>query len=377
MHNDSSATPPSESPRKPQTNLFLQQAEACAHLGSPMYADLLERAAGDLGAGGVTAGVLAGHEADTGPSALALRLAGSVHRLVLERRAGALAAFYPSVGGTWEPEGGWAAFRAVLAEQPDAVREWLDRPPQTNEVGRATALMGGLFRLGETYRLPVRLCEIGSSGGLNLLADRFGYVDPATGATVGDADSPVVLDPAWRGEPLVPWPDLEVVERAGSDLDPIDAATTEGRLALTAYVWPDQRARLERLRGALELAQRHPVAVERAGAADFVERLELRPGRTTVLWHSVMWQYLAGAEQDRVRARIDELGAAATHDAPFAHLLLEPTRRTPEAEHEFLVVLETWPAGESRVLGTSAPHGLPTTWEQTTGLRQGGRARVE
>lgn len=346
-----------------QAELARWQAEACRRLGSPMYGDLLDRVADDLLAGGPSADVLAGHEDDTGPSALALRLTGSVHRLVLERRAGGLATFYPSVGGAWEPEGGWAAFRGLLVDQPDAVREWLDRPPQTNEVGRASALMGGLLRLGETHRLPVRLFEIGSSGGLNLLADRFRYVDPDGGATHGEVDSPVVLDPAWRGAQLTPWPGLRVVERRGSDVAPIDVTTTEGRLAVTAYVWPDQAARLERLRGALDLAQRHPVAVERASAAGFVDGIEPRGGATTVLWHSVMWQYLDRAEQDHVQARIETLGAAASDDAPFAHLFLEPTRRTPEAEHEFLVVLETWPTGERRVLGTGVGHGLPTTWE--------------
>jgi hypothetical protein len=346
-----------------QAELTRWQAEACRRLGSPMYGDLLDRVADDLDGGGPAADVLAGHEDDSGPSALALRLAGSVHRLVLERRAGRLATFYPSVGGTWEPEAGWAAFRALLAEQPAAVREWLDQPPQTNEVGRASALMGGLLRLPRELRLPVRLLEIGSSGGLNLLADRFRYVEPATGAVHGDPASPVVLDPAWRGEPLAPWPDLTVVERRGSDVSPVDVATPEGRLTLTAYVWPDQTARHERLRGALQLAERHPVTVERAGAGDFLERVDLRAGTTTVLWHSVMWQYLDPAEQDRVRARIDRLGAASSGDAPFAHLFLEPTRRTPEAEHEFLVVLETWPSGERRVLGTSVGHGLPSTWE--------------
>jgi hypothetical protein len=331
-----------------------------------MYADLLDRLADDLddrGADSITSRVLAGHEDDSGPSALALRLAGSVHRLVLERRAGELAAYYPSVGGTWDPDAGWAAFRDLLVAQPDAVREWLDRPPQTNEVGRAAALVGGLLRLGETHRLPVRLFEIGSSGGLILLADRFRYVDANGAATYGDPDSPVVLDPAWVGRPLEPWPDLAFVERLGSDVGPIDATSPEGRLALTAYVWPDQRARLERLRGALDLAQRHPVTVQRVGAADFIERLEVRPGTVTVLWHSVMWQYIGADEQARARAAIDALGGTATDEAPFAHLFLEPTRRTPESRHEFLVVLETWPGGEQRVLGPAAPHGLPTTME--------------
>ncbi len=80
--------------------------------------------------------MLAGHEDAPGPSALALRLAGSVHRLVLERRAGALATYYPSVGGTWEPEGCWAAFRALLADEPDAVAR-VARPAAADQRGRA------------------------------------------------------------------------------------------------------------------------------------------------------------------------------------------------------------------------------------------------
>lgn len=339
---------------------FRTQAEACEQLGSPMYAGLLDRLADDVERGGVTSAVLAGHEDDSGPSALALRLLGSVHRLVLERRASDLAVFYPSVGGTWDLDGGGAAFERLLAEQPDAVREWLDRPPQTNEVGRAAALTGGLLQLER--RLPVRLFEIGSSGGLNLLADRFAYVDDS-GASFGDPASAVRLDDAWRGRQLTPWPDLEIVERVGSDVMPVDVSTTEGRLTLTAYVWPDQTVRHERLRAALALAQRLPFEVRRQDAASFVEDLELRDGTTTVLWHSVMWQYVDRAEQDKLSARVEALGAAATEAAPFAHLALEPTRRTPESDHEFLVAVTEWPAGERRILGKAHPHGVPVTWE--------------
>ncbi len=336
------------------------QAAACGRLGSPMYADLLGRVADDVAAGGAASAVLRGHEDAPGPSAVALRLAGSVHRLVLERRAGALAAYYPSVGGTWEPDGCWTAFRALLESEPDAVREWLDRPPQTNEVGRAAALMGGLLALGSSQ--PLRLREIGSSAGLNLLADRFRYVGD-DGLSAGPEDSPVLLDPAWtgRGLPRESWP--EVVECVGSDLMPVDACTTDGRLVLTAYVWPDQTHRHERLRGALRLAQETPPQVHRQSAGTFVDGIELAAGTTTVLWHSVMWQYLDAAEQSQISARIAELGAEATPDRGFAHLVLEPLRREPESDHEFLVVLQSWPTGERRVLGSAPGHGVPTHWE--------------
>ncbi len=346
---------------------FATQAAACRALGSPMYGDLLDRAAADADTGGPVAEVLAGHEDDPGPSALALRLLGSVHRLVLERRAGSLATFYPSVGGSWEEEGGWTAFRRLLVEQPGAVREWLDRAPQTNEVGRAAALYGGLLQVDRG--LPVRLHEIGSSGGLNLLADRFGYVDEAGrrfGAELGSGPhrtSDVVLDPAWGGRRLDPWPALRVLERVGSDLHPVDTSTTEGRLVLTAYVWPDQRRRLERLRAALRLAAGDPPDVRRQDARSFVGSLELAEGTTTVLWHSVMWQYLPAADREAVAERVDVLGGQATARRRLVHLRAEPARRAEGGDYEFLVQLRSWPDGDERVLGTMAAHGTPVRWE--------------
>jgi len=103
------------------------------------------------------------------------------------------------------------------------------------------------------------------------------------------------------------------------------------------------------------------------------------PGTTTVLWHSVMWQYMSPADREAVSIRIDGLGASATEAAPFAHLFMEPARRSPEpgpknrstspfrypspGSPEFLVVLQMWPDGDWWVLGRSTPHGLPTTWE--------------
>ncbi|MGZ4631480.1 MAG: DUF2332 domain-containing protein, partial [Actinomycetes bacterium] len=263
---------------------------------------------------------------------------------------------------TYESDGAWDAFAALLADRPDDVRLWLDSPPQTNEVGRAGCLMGGLLTLGERHPLPVRLFEIGSSGGLNLRADRYAYTDQH-GTVFGDPDSPVRL--SWDGEPRRPWPGLRVVERLGSDVMPVDVASTGGRLTLTAYVWADQTERHERLRGAFAVAERVPAEVRRQDAASFVEGLELADGHLTVLFHSVMWQYLTKADQQAVTARLDALGAAATPERPFAHLRLEPMRRTPDAEHEFLCAVTVWPGGEREIIADVAGHGVPTTWLQT------------
>jgi hypothetical protein len=339
-----------------------RQAAACRELGSPLYAGLLERAADDLLADGPVAAVLAGYLDAPWRSALALRMLGGVHALVLTGQAPELAAFYPSAGGTADPgpDGAraWAALRQVLAEQRDTVRGWLARPPQTNEVGRAAALLGGLRHIGAEARLPVRLVEIGASAGLNLRADRFHVAGEA--GHYGDPSSPVVLTGAWQGTPPPAGP-VEVAERTGADRSPIDPTTDAGRLALAAYVWPDQRDRMDRLRGALAVAAEVPADLRQELASDTLDRIRLAEGSWTVLWHSIVRQYLDDGQRAAVTSGISALGGMATASARFAWLCLEPHRRTSNGE--CLVTLTTWPGGTPRVLGTAPPHGLPVIWQ--------------
>ena len=133
---------------------------------------------------------------------------------------------------------------------------------------------------------------------------------------------------------------------------------------MTSYVWADQVARFERLRGALEVAQRMPVRVDRANAGEWLEReLAPRPGVTTVVWHSVVWQYLDDAERARVSGVLASVGAAATGDAPVAHLSLEPGGKLYTDKYAFAVTLRIWPhAPEPRVVATAGGHGPPVVW---------------
>ena len=277
---------------------------ACQHLGSPLYAGLLGHAADDLLAGGPVADVLDGHLTDPWRSALGLRMLGGVHALVLTGQAGELAAFYPSAGGTADPGPGggraWAALRQVLAGQRDAVRAWLSRPPQTNEVGRAAALLGGLRHIAAEAALPVRLVEVGASAGLNLRADRFCVQGDA--GCYGDPSSPVVLAGGWQGQPPPAAP-VQVAERTGGDRAPIDPVTPEGRLTLTAYVWPDQADRMARLRGALAVAAQLAADLRREAASDTLRRTVLADGTWTVLWHSIVRQYLDDAQRAAMAGR--------------------------------------------------------------------------
>jgi len=149
-----------------------------------------------------------------------------------------------------------------------------------------------------------------------------------------------------------------VVSRTGGDLMPIDPVSADGRLRLAAYVWPDQVARLSRLRGALDLAAEVPAELRREPASATISAISLQSGTWTVLWHSIMYQYLDQAESAAIAARVAELGSAATDSARFAHVSLELVKGTPDTPVEVV----TWPGGKRRRLGTAPPHGLPVTW---------------
>jgi hypothetical protein len=103
--------------------------------------------------------------------------------------------------------------------------------------------------------------------------------------------------------------------------------------------------------------------VERLPASDFLARelAEPVPGVTTVIWHSVVRQYLDPHERSVVQHLITEAGARATDDAPLAHLSLEP-ERVGDGHFRFVVELTTWPGGDRSLLAECKGHGPPVVW---------------
>lgn len=331
------------------------QATACAGLGSPLYAAVLGVLAGDYDRQGVTWRLLADRPERPVHDALPLRVLGAVHRIVLRGDAPALAARYPSAGGDGRPVDATALLGTV--EQFEAeIATQLSTPVQTNEVGRSAALAVGFADLARRWRLPLNLLELGASAGLNLNWDRYWY-DTGT-STLGDPASPVRFEPT--SEPQV-WdrdapPDLRggvaVAGREGCDAAPLDATDPADRARLLSFVWPDQRSRFERLRNALAIAADHPPDVTRADAGEWLtHRLASpRPG-ATVVYHSIVWQYLSEDTRRTLRVALRAAGVAASEQQPLAWLRMEPAGQVADLR------VTTWPGGEERRLATVGYHG--------------------
>lgn len=338
---------------------FRRHADALVRSGrSPLYVRLMRSAAEDIDRGGQVARLFDGVPAPPG-SVPQLRLMAALHYLVLSGQAPALAGFYPSAGGTGQVDGAWPVAAAVIAEHFDQVRARLHRTVQTNEPGRSAVLFAGLLWLTNRHRRPIRLLEVGASAGLNLLADRYSYV--TGGRELGDPSSPLRFVDPWMPPPPIDLADaaarLEIVARAGCDPAPLDPSRPGDQLTLLSYIWPDEPHRIDRMRAALSVAARAPapVAAQR-GSVWLPDVLRAPRGRAlTVVWHSVMRQYVEAGEWTAIeRALADAAGSM-----PLVRLSMEPA---VDGNAPMQLTVHDPAGGHETRLASCDDHGLPIRW---------------
>ncbi len=334
---------------------FAEQAGWCRARGTPLTASVCNQLAERPWPEGEVVRRMRDWPGDPRPSgdAVPLRLCGGFHAGVRTGTLPALAACYPPNAF---PDAERLAAAIDEAMVSPGLAEWLDRPPQTNEVGRANALFAGLLVFADRFPLPVALFELGASAGLNLRMDRFGY--DLGGLRTGDLSSPLQLKPGWQGPPP-PEARIEVIGRHGVDLTPLDPLSDGDRLL--AFVWADQAQRIGQLGAALKVARAVPVTLDAGDAAEWIEARLAEPqpeGSSRLVYHSIAFQYFPTASQQRVAAAIERAGERATEKAPIGWLRFE---RTPD-EQEPTLRLKCWPGGEDRLVATCHPHGATINW---------------
>ena len=341
---------------------FAKQAGFCRFSGSPLTAQVCEAAVLALGADSATGRAIIAWPGEPFADALMMRLTGGCNALVRSGDAPELAALYPPAALP-HVDALAAALRAVLADPVrDALLcEWLAGPPQTNEVARSGVLMPGLMAIAAATGLPLRLFELGTSAGLNLNLDRFGY--RLGGVAVGDAASPVQFVPDWDGPPPAAAK-VTIAVRRGVDINPLDVADDAVRARLLAYVWPDQRERVARAAAAIALARAMPPPIDRGDAADWVKgRVAPVAGSVAVVFHSIAFQYFPGAAQARIAARMAAIGAAATADAPVAWLRYEMDDASQADLPTLRLTLWRGAVPAESLLARAHPHGAFVKWQ--------------
>ena len=332
------------------------QADACLALGSPFTARLLTLIADRLRPGTPVAEALLNWPSERlQPDAVALRLAGALHHLVLTGDARVLTRLYASPESVADAQL-WHALDAALRIKSAPILDTLALAPQTNEVGRAAVYIAAAHWLSAAYRLPLVMSELGSAAGLNLLWDQYRMV--IEDESWGPPDSAIELTPDWTG-PLPPVTSPVIRARAGVDMNPLDPE--QDRARLLSYIWPDQVERVARMNAALDLASEKRPDIARGHSIDWLEGRLARPIPQAIhlVCHTISWQYLSEDEQARGLALLARAGGKVRVDEPLAHLSMEADGTGPGAA----LTLHLWPGNDRIALGRADFHGRWIDWQ--------------
>ena len=217
----------------------------------------------------------------------------AVQFLLFEHPSHGLASYYDSL--TPSPSApdtvGPIFTEFVLAHSEEITTIGRTRWTQTNECRRCVLLLpaiwaGGLDRF--------HLLDVGTSAGLNLALDRYGY----RWGAVEWGSGTLRLETESRGSSPVPV-DFEILSRTGLDLNPIDATDPLERRWIDALIWPGHRERRQRLRAALKIAGGVPMNLVAGDALTTLatELHGLPAGEPAVVMHSFIMNQFDQAQR--------------------------------------------------------------------------------
>ncbi len=232
------------------------------------------------------------------------------------------------------------------------------RTTQTNEPGRCAALLPVLSRIEG----PIALLEVGASAGLCLLPDKYGYdfgrmrIDaPAETRQI----APLLRCDATENTPLPNRP-LNVVWRAGLDLNPLRVDRAEDMAWLETLVWPEQIDRLARLRAAVAVARQVDPGVIRGDLRNDLAALANRAPRdaTLVIFHTAVLTYVQSQDERDAFARCcRDLGATwISNEWPYAFPAIAAKADADERKSMFLMSVNEEP------VAWATPHGQRLEW---------------
>ncbi len=321
---------------------FEAQAESCEQLGSPFTARVLRVCAKENPVTGAVWERLQNWPNDVSANgdAIALRFMGALHGLVLKNMDPDLSSVYPPNYTKLSDHQIWQQIQNSVDRHSDYILERMQLPPQTNEVRRSSAIMlGAQVAAKETGCPKFMTSEIGASSGLNLFWDKFKY--KLGNKAWGDENSAVLLAPDVKGS-LPDLLDVEVVERAGCDLNPLDLRSDIEKSQLLSYIWPDQEDRKQRTQSAIDVFCENDVKVDRANAIDWLEsRISGQPdGVLHLIYHTVVLQYFPDPVREEFLDILKTAGKNATDKRPLAWLSMEADGNPDGA----LLRLTIWPS---------------------------------
>ena len=306
---------------------------------------------------------------------LPVLLFACIHELLLDDPAHALAAWYPNLNADHldplDPALIPTLQAFVGAHRERLVHLLATRTTQTNEVGRCGSFLPALGLLGDEVG-PLGLLDVGTSGGLNLLLDRYQYeyraADGSTMRVGGPSTVAIMVDTT--GSVPVPSALPDIVTRCGVDQRPIDVTDDGEARWLEACVWPDQADRFHRLVAAIDIARRHPPQILAGDAVTSLAPAIERVGVTAhpVVTNSWVLNYLTSDDRVAYLTELERIGAERDLSWVYAeapiHIPELPISADQKDPHRTALTMVRWRNGERTVdhLATVHPHGFWMHW---------------
>lgn len=247
----------------------------------------------------------------------------------------------------------------IVQRNAEAIaRTMRSRSTQTNEPGRCAVLLPVLSAISG----PIALLEVGASAGLCLLPDKYGYDYGRLRIDAPDdtrAIAPVLRCDASANTPL-PQSPPSIAWRAGLDLSPRSVHSAEDMAWLETLVWPEQQARLERLRSAASVARIVDPGVIRGDLRTDLTGLASRaPAQAKlVVFHTAVLAYVTSQDDRDAFARTcRDLGATwICNEYPYAYPRIAEKVRGPHPRGHFLLAVD------GRPVAWTTPHGQRIAW---------------
>lgn len=287
--------------------------------------------------------------------AVPLRFIAALHYIKLNRVEDKFISIFPdsSTAQAYSDAHKFHIISDIIIQYQQRIIEFMKHEPQTNEINRSTTLLIGMLYVMKLFNNTRLSCyEIGSSAGLNTLFHRYCHniqtIDRHGGISavkIGDINSSVQCTSDW----ITPLPtsltSLNItsdhITVRGSDRSPVDLHDSDSVTRLQSYVWPDNIDRLYRLQSALELAQSMNVHIDQYDACEYVlSYVKLHSNAITILYHTIVWQYLTHEAKHRIEQHMIELGRQATYDSPLVWLCMEST---DQVDMSYTVQCRIWP----------------------------------
>ena len=247
-------------------------------------------------------------------------------------------------------------FADVLRTRADDVADVMRRrSTQTNIPARCATLLPVLAALPP----PLALVEVGASAGLCLYPDRYSYDYGGNRIRPGqESGVPAFRCGASPGTPLPPGP-VEVVWRAGLDLDPLDAHDPDDVRWLDSLVWPGEEHLRAQLHAALDLVRAEPVTVRRGDLATDLPALLAEAPRdaTLVVFHTAVFPYVPEPARTAFRETVRASRAVwVANESPVWIPGLDRATVGAHPDHQYLLCRDGCP------LARADPHASWIDW---------------